>query len=149
MSLPERPSKVVISISEMASLVGLSKSRFYFLIQAGIFPPPVRNASCKRLVYDLELQARVLSVKKTGIGANGQPVLFNRKHKKNSPKVRQSRQQATSDHAEMVEALKSLGLVTTAGAVQAALDELYPNGHAEVEEGEVIRRVFLHLQTRK
>lgn len=149
MSFPERPSKAVVSVVEMSSMVGLSKSRFYALIQAGILPAPVRNESCKRPVFDLELQQRCLDIRRTGIAANGEPVLFNQKHKKSGHKARKSRQQPASDHAEMVEALKSLGLTTTAGAVQAALDELYPDGHSEIDEGETIRRVFLHLQSRK
>ncbi len=147
MSLQEKPTKAVISVVEMASMVGLSKSRFYALMEAGVFPRPVQNG--KRPAFDFDLQAQCLSIKKTGIGANGQPVLFNRKHKKNGPKARQSRQQATSDHTEKVEALKSLGLATTAGAVQGALDELYPDGCEGIDQGEIIRRVFLHLHMRK
>jgi len=147
MSLPERPSKAVVSVVEMASMVGLSKSRFYALMEAGVFPRPVQNG--KRPAFDFDLQARCLDIRRTGIGANKEAVLFNRKHKTTAKKPRQSRQQPGNDHAELIEALKSLGLTTTAGAVQAALDELYPDGHAEIEEGEVIRRVFLQLQSRK
>lgn len=149
MSLPEKPTKAVISVVEMSSMVGLSKSRFYALIETGIFPSPVRNASCKRPVFDLELQQRCLDIRHTGIGANGQPVLFNRKHKKTGAKPRQKRHEATSAHAEIIAALKSLGLTTTPGSVQEALDELYPDGCSEIDQGEVIRKVFLHLQTKK
>ena len=144
-----KPTKAVVSVVEMSSMVSLSKSRFHALTQAGIFPRPIRHESCKRPVFDLELQARCLSIRRTGIGANGQPVLFNRKHKKTGPKPCKGRQQATSDHAELIEALKSLGLATTPVAVEAALDDLYPNGCNGTDQGEVIRKVFLHLQTSK
>lgn len=149
MTIHVKPTKAVVSVVEMSTMVGLSKSRFYALIQAGIFPAPVRNASCKRPVFDLDLQAKCLSIRNTGIGANGQPVLFNRKHKKTGPKARQSAQPPTSDHAELIEALKSLGLTTTPAAVEAALDDLYPDGCSDGDQGEVIRRVFLYLQTSK
>lgn len=127
MSVLDKPTKAVVSVVEMSRMVGFSKSRFYVLIQSGIFPRPVQHEFCKRPVFDLELQAQCLSIRRTGIGFNGQPVLFNRKRKATANRPRQSHQQATSEHAELVEALKSLGLATTAGAVKEALDELYPN----------------------
>jgi hypothetical protein len=133
----------------MSSMVGLSKSRFYALIQAGIFPAPVRHASCKRPVFDLELQQKCLDIRRTGIGANGQPVLFNRKQKATAKRPRPSVQRPTNDHADLIEALKSLGLTTTPGAVEEALAKLFPGGCDGIDQGEVIRRVFLQLQTRK
>jgi hypothetical protein len=148
MSVPKEPHKAVVSFLEMSSMVLLSKSRFYALIQAGIFPRPIRNPSCKRPVFDLELQRKCLEIRRTSIGVNGQPVLFNRKRKTTAKKPCQGRQQAPSEHAEMIEALKSLGLSVSSRTVQAALDELYPDGHDQLDQGEVIRRVFLHLQNR-
>ena len=44
MSLQEKPRKAVVSVVEMSNMLDLSKSRFYALIQAGIFPKPTRNA---------------------------------------------------------------------------------------------------------
>jgi len=149
MSLPKVPTKAVVSVLEMSSMLDLSKSRFYALVQAGVFPAPIRHESCKRPVYDLELQRKCLEIRTTGIGANGQPVLFNRKNRKSSRKPHQGHQQPASDHAEMIEALKSLGLTTTAGAVEEALVELFPDGHTDEDQGEVIRRVFLHLKNQK
>lgn len=147
MSLPEKPTRAVVSVAEMSSMVGLSKSRFYALIQAGVFPQAIRHESCKRPVYDLQRQQKCLDIRRTGIGANGEPVLFNRKHKKTGPKSRPSRQQATSNHAELIEALKSLGLVTTVDALEEALGKLYPTGYGSIDQGEVIRNVFLRLQS--
>ena len=149
MSLPEKPTKAVVSVVEMSSMVFLSKSRFYTLIQAGIFPQAIKHESCKRPVFDLKLQQECLDVRRTGIGANDQPVLFNRKRKATARRQRQNHQQATSDHAELIEALKSLGLTTTPGAVEEALGNLFPDGCDGIDQGEVIRRVFLHLQGRK
>jgi len=149
MTFQKEPTKAVVSTVEMASMVGLSKSRFYALVQAGIFPQAITHKACKRPVFDLNLQEQCLEIRRIGIGANGQPVLFNRKRKTTAKKPRQGRQEASSEHSEMIEALKSLGLSATAAAVQGALDELYPDGCSGVEEGEVVRSVFLHLQSRK
>ena len=130
-------------------MLDLSKSRFYALIQAGVFPPATRHVACKRPVFDLDLQQRCLDIRHTGIGNNNQPVLFNRKYRAKAKMPRQSRQRAASDHSEMIEALRSLGLKTTPAAVQAALDDLYPDGCDGIDQGEVVRSVFLKLRSRK
>ena len=68
-----------LSVSEMARMCDLSRSRFYALIVSGVFPQPVRNASCWRPHYDRELQQKCLDIRRTGIGFNGLLVMFNRK----------------------------------------------------------------------
>jgi len=129
----------------MAEMVGLSKSRFHVLMKQGVFPLPVQNESCKRPVFDLKLQQKCLEIRRTGIGENGKPVLFNRKRRKG----RQVSKPVGNEHAEIVEALKSLGLAAPAEAVAEALRQLYPGGFSQVDQGEVIRQVFLRLQGRK
>jgi hypothetical protein len=145
MSIPEKPTKAVVSIVEMANLCLLSRSRFLALVQSGVFPRPVRNESCKRPVYDLELQQKCLDIRRTGIGLNG-PVLFNRKAKATTKKTRH---ELASNHSDLLDALKSLGLQTTADAVEASLRELFPSGWSDVDEGQRVRQVFLHLQRKK
>lgn len=145
MTIPDKPTKAVVSVREMAEMCLLSRSRFFALIQSGVFPSPVRNGACKRPVYDLELQQKCLDIRRTGIGLNG-PVLFNRKSKTTSKK---SRPRLASDHADLLDALKSLGLQTTAEAVDGALRELFPSGWSDVDDGQRVRQVFLHLQRKK
>jgi hypothetical protein len=99
-------------------------------------------------MYDRALQEKCLEIKKTGIGANGEPVLFNRKTSKGFP-PRKKAQGKQPDHAELLEALKGLGLVTTAQAVEEALAAVFPTGHAGIDPGDVIRQVFLHLQGKR
>lgn len=142
MKIPEKPTKAVVSSVEMAALCLLSRSRFFALVKAGVFPRPTRTESCKRPVYNLELQQKCLDIRRTGIGLKG-PVLFNRKAKTTS---RKPRPKLTSNHAEMLDALKSLGLQTTAEAVDSALRELFPSGWEEADEGQRVKQVFLHLQ---
>ena len=171
MTAQEKPRRAVVSVVEMAGMLDLSKSRFYALMQAGVFPTPsrqscdhpesvpdksctppepVQHESYKRPVFDLELQQKCLEIRNTGIGANGQPVLFNRKRKKSGQqKPRPNRQAVTEEDAELIEALKSLGLTATAEEVQAALGQLYPDGSKGIDQGEVVRRVFLHLRKKK
>ena len=145
MTIPDKPTKAVVSVREMAEMCLLSRSRFFALIQSGVFPSPVRNGACKRPVYDLELQQKCLDIRRTGIGLNG-PVLFNRKAKTNTKKARPKQ---ASDHADLLDALKSLRLQTTAEAVDGALRELFPSGWSDVDDGQRVRQVFLHLQRKK
>jgi hypothetical protein len=150
MSIQDKPRKAVVSVVEMSEMIDLSKSRFYFLIQSGIFPEPIRHEACKRPVFDLDLQQKCLDIRRTGIGCNGQPVLFNRKRRKGTlPKPRPNQQPVSEEQAEMIESLRLLGLTVNADDVQAALQELYPNGLAGANQGEAVRKVFLQLRGRK
>ena len=141
--------KSAITVTEMSELCLLSRSRFYSLIDQGVFPKPVLHPSSKRPMYDQDLQQKCLEVRRTGIGMNGVPVLFNRKPTKGrtrkvQPKVTQD---TKADHADLLDALKGLGLTTSAQAVAEAVSVLYPSGLAGHDQGDVVRRVFLHLQS--
>lgn len=153
MSAPQLPNKSCISVSEMAEACQLSRSRFYDLIEAGVFPKPTLHPVTKRPLYDHGLIEKCLEIRRTGIGANGLPVLFNRRGRKSTPdktppKAKVTRT-PTPDHGELIDALKGLGLTTTAQAVDEAVAALYPDGLRGVDLGDVVRKVFLHLQGRR
>jgi hypothetical protein len=150
MPVPQASEKSFVTVSEMAELCQLSRSRFYDLLKAGVFPKPVRHPSSKRPMYDKRLQEACLEIRQTGIGLNG-PILFNRKPKRGGrPKAqRKPADSQQQDHGGLLDALKGLGLTTTAQAVNEAVAALYPNGVAGVDQGDVIRKVFLHLQRKK
>jgi hypothetical protein len=150
MTSQEKSKKAFVSVVQMAEMLDLSKSRFYTMIKTGIFPQPVRHASCKRPIFDFDLQQKCLDIRQTGIGHNGSPVLFNRKRRKpTQPKARQDQQPISEEQAELVEALKSLGLTASREEVQTVVRELYPDGWKGIDEGEVVRRVFLKLREGK
>lgn len=141
----ELPNKAAFSVSEVAKLCELSRSRFHALVQSGVFVGPVLNPSNKRPYYTQELAAICVEIRRTGIAHNGQIVLWNRKPQKTITKPKPT-PPATQPDKEIVEALKSLGLTTTADAVAAAITKLFPNGIEQLDQGEVIRKLFLHLQ---
>jgi len=148
MSVQQQSRKAFISVVEMAAMLDLSKSRFHALIHVGVFPKPTRHESCNRPVFTLEVQQKCLEIRNTGIGHHGQPVLFNRMRANGKPRTRrQPDQPIHDDHADLIEALKSLGLTATNEAVGQALLELYPSG-VDGNQGEVIRQVFLHLRAK-
>jgi hypothetical protein len=148
-------TKVAVSVAEMARMVGLSRARFYQLMEAGVFPRPERHAETGRPFYSEAQQQVVLDVRRRNCGVNGKPVLFYARRLPASPTPARSqkgtekpRPKADAD-AGLVDALKALGLrAVTPSQVAAAVAELYPSGTAGVGEGEVVRAVFLHLKGR-
>ena len=67
--------KSVVSVAEMARMVGLSRGRFYQLVGTA-FPWPVYDIKTRRPYYDAEGQSRCLDVRKRNCGIDGRPVLF-------------------------------------------------------------------------
>ncbi len=146
-------TKTVVSVTDMARMVGLSRARFYQLIRAGTFPEPDREPATGRPCYGEEKQRQCLEVRRRNCGINGEPILFYsrrlgagpRKQKPPKPVLRAKR----GDVMALVEGLNALGHVTaTAAQVQQVIEELYPNGTEGLDQGEVLRAVFLHLRRR-
>jgi hypothetical protein len=154
MNASEPSLKAAVSVSEMAEMCQISRSRWYELVESGVFPKPVLLPSLKRPVYDRGLQEKCLQIKATGIGLNGAPVLFNRRARKTGQprqKVQRPARDQRPDPAiePILEAIKGLGLATTAQAVCDAVAVLYPSGIDGADLGDVVRKVFLHLQAPK
>lgn len=143
MPVPHSSSKAAVSVSEMAALCLLSRSRFYKLMESGAFPKPVQPESAKRPLYDTELQQKCLEVRRTGIGANGHPILFNRMRKKTTVPTKS---EAKPQHAELIDALGELGLKTDSKAIATAITTLFPAGIETLDQGQVLQKLFRHLK---
>lgn len=163
-SPPLQPSS--ISVSDMARLVGLSRSRFHQLLQSGVFPKPAVDPESKRPFYDLEGQAVCLQVRQRNCGVNGKRVLFYARsfgaHLAAKPrpcgaqspssarKMKSEAKPTTSSRPSkldlLVEGLKSLGLpnVTVAEA-SAAIHQVFPVDSQRPSDEEVLLKVFRHL----
>ena len=150
MSAREPSAKAAVSVSEMAEMCSLSRSRWYEFMEAGVFPKPIPIPPMKRPGYDWELQQKCLEIRATGIGLNG-PVVFNRKLRQAKPAARRPVKDRPVDPAiePICDAVKALGLTTTPHAIAHAVALLYPTGIAGQDQGDVIRSVFLHLQGRR
>jgi predicted DNA-binding transcriptional regulator AlpA len=148
-SVPEGSQRAAVSVSEMASLCQLSRSRFHTLVREGVFPPAVHPGGGKRPYYTHELIQQCLDIRRTGIGQNGQVVLFNRRTGKKASTKRPPASPTTGEFTGLVESLRALGLTATADAVATAVQTVFPGGTAGVDQGEVVRKVFLHLQGRR
>ena len=148
MSVQQLPAAATVSAT--SELCSLSRSRFYDLIQAGVFPEPDRHPSSSRPSYSRDLIEKCLEIRRTGIGNNGELVLFNRKLRKpGKPKQGRNSVPHSTGFDVLTDALKSLGLTTTNEIVAQAVGQLFPNGDwKEADQGEVIRNVFLRIQSK-
>ena len=145
-------TKAVVTVAEMARMVGLSRARFYQL-QGTTFPWPVYDLVTRRPFYTEEQQRGCLEVRRRNCGIDGRPILFYARRHQDAPPPRKNR--ATSvrpkvdGHADLLSSLKALGIASvTAVQVDAVVRELFPKGTAGVEMAEVIRSVFVRLRRR-
>jgi len=147
----EQQTKAVVSVAEMARMVGLSRARFYQLVGT-TFPWPLYDVASRRPFYNEELQSVCLEVRRRNCGIDGKPVLFYSRRPATAPPLRRPKKAAAAKdgkHADLIDGLKGLGLVAvTVAQVAEAVKELYPNGASDVPQGEMLRAVFLHLRRR-
>jgi hypothetical protein len=146
-------SKTAVSVTEMARAVGLSRARFYQLVRRGTFPPPDKEPVTGRPCYFEDGQRRCLEVRRRNCGINGKPILFYSrrrdfgavKRKQPKPKL----EAAGKDVAALVAGLNALGLTTaTAAQVEQVTRDLYPQGTAGIDQGVVLKAVFLEIRRR-
>jgi predicted DNA-binding transcriptional regulator AlpA len=148
----EPQTKAVVSVAEMARMVGLSRARFYQLIGT-TFPLPLHTEAERRPFYDEKLQAACLDVRRRNCGVDGKAVLFYARRPLAAPtpgrKPKKAAAAGDDRRADLLDGLKGLGLAgVTAAQVAEAVKELYPNGASDVPQGELLRAVFLHLRRR-
>ena len=144
----------VLSITNMAKLLHISRSRFYQLINQGILLPPVYSLKSKRPFYTQELAQRNLEVKRSNLGINGDICLFYSDRNIISPAKKEKVKTKTKkidnpkiDYSELREGLKTLGLTEVKSSqIQAALTECFPDGTENIEEGQVLRTIFLSIK---
>lgn len=139
--------RAVCSVSEMSRAVGLSRASFYAYIKRGVFLAPIYALANKRPFYTAEMQQEILAARQSGIGCNGQYVLW---YEKTSPsaQVPSTRPPARRDRvAGLLDAMKSLGLdKVTQAQVEEAIAANFPNGIDGVEEDVVLRVLNRHLR---
>jgi len=146
------PIPQAISVSQMAKRLQISRSRFYQLLDAGFFLPPIYDLRTKRPFYSKEMIERNLQAKSQNIGINGEVILFYspRKSIPTKPKKPVSTDKVMSNSCpvdvELMESLRALGLENlTDQQVHSAVTSCYPEG-IDQEEDEVLRKVFRYLK---
>jgi predicted DNA-binding transcriptional regulator AlpA len=136
------PSKTrFITLDELVSQLGISKSRYYQLQKRGVFPAPQRAGN--RPVFDQTLTQQCVAVIHTRMGINGEVVLFNAKRKQESVQKRPF--PVKGKHDDLINALASLGLTVTKEQVATAVHSL-PNNGTDLDEAALVKQVFLILK---
>jgi hypothetical protein len=147
-------TKAGVSVLQMATMLQLSVRRFYQLLDAGVFPLPLYLIANRKPIYTEEQQRVCLEVRRRQCGVNGAIVFFHspRATSKASPKAGHKRSSPALDgrFSDIREGLKSLGFeAVTEKQIEAAITHAFPSGTGQVPEHEVIREVFLYLNTVK
>lgn len=155
MSNENTVTKAVVSVSDMARAVGLSRARFYQLVRAGTFPQPERDPVSGRPCYTQEQQIVVLEVRRRNRGIDDKPILFYARRRdlgtgRAKPAAAKPKVEATKgDVTALIDGLNALGMTTaTAAQVEKITQELYPQGTAGLDRGQVLRAVFLEIRRR-
>jgi hypothetical protein len=141
--------RAVVSVSELARMIGLSRSHFHALMKNGVMPRPVYCLHTRRPLFTRELQEQALLVKQTNIGIDGRYVCFYAPRQRDIPPQRNNRRlrPVVEQHVELLSGLRSLGISDISDSqVESALTACFPNGVIGTDDGHVLRAVWQHLR---
>lgn len=147
-TMNENQPKAAITVSKMCSLLGMSRSQFYWHVKKGTFHAP-HKLSNGRPYYNASQVEDNLKARELGIGVNGEYVLFYQRetetHNGNSPK--KTTPTSKQDYTELIDGLSTLGLTgMTTSAVADAVEHCFPKGIIGQDENDILRTVFRHLK---
>jgi hypothetical protein len=133
----------------MAKMVSLSRARFYDLVRRGVFLQPVYSLATRRPCYIAEMQQQNLDARQSGIGCNGEYVLFYERPQtpRRVPSIAPRLGPQREEHAGLIDGLRSLGLENvTKAQVDEALATSFPNGTGGLDEAVILRTVYRHFR---
>jgi len=150
--MEEKTIPEIVSINQLCSLMNISRSRYYQILSEGLILPPIYSPNSKRPYFTREMAISNLEVKKNNIGINGNICIFyncNRASyssaKNNAAK--KEKKTTTTKHTDLIEGLNCLGLSDIKPSqIDNVLKKCYPNGTGNIEEGEILRRVFCQIK---
>ena len=141
---PETPLKAVVSVAAMCRLMKMSRSQFYWHVKRGTFHAPLYLASNNRPYFTASMVEDNLRARETGVGTNGEYVIFYERQTTNSTA---EDKKPKANHSALLEGLRSLGLTAvTAEQLDHALTACFPTGISGMDEAKVLRIVFRHLK---
>ena len=142
-------TKSAVSVTEMARMVGLSRARFYQLVRTGTFPVADQDTMTQRPFFTEEKQRQILEARRRNCGVNGKAILFySRRRDFGSVKVQRPAKPQTKSNqfTELLDGLNALGVNATVAQVEPMLKDLFPQGTDGMDQGELIRAVFLSIR---
>jgi hypothetical protein len=142
-------TKTAVSVTEMATMMGLSRARLYQLIRKGKLPTPDIEEGSKRPFFNEEKQRQCLEVRRRNCGIEGKPIMFYAKRRDAGmcrKKVEKAKP-AASPHADLIDHLGVMGITANASQVESVVKELFPSGTTGTPQEEVFRAVFLRIRS--
>jgi hypothetical protein len=107
---------------------------------------PVYDIRTHRPIYTQDLQDKCLTVKQTGIGSNGQYILFYSPRKNTGSAPKKSVQKKVSKYQDIREALVQMGLDVSEEQVSKAVADVFPDGIENRDQGFVLRELFRYFK---
>jgi hypothetical protein len=132
--------KQVYSVTELAALLGLSRTRVYQLLREGVLPFPLYCTYTRRPFYSAEQVEKCLTIRKTGRALNGRVVIFYQHRGGNGQRQRPDGDEKREEFymAVMRFVKKHLGEKLTRSEVKRIISALYPDGLTEHEINEEV-----------
>jgi hypothetical protein len=146
--------KAAYSVTEVARLCNISRTRFYDLIRDGVMPMPVYCIYTKRPIYTADLAALCVRVKETNVGIDGRYVIFYTRRAEQPVEAQPSRTRTPARTAadpltqELSETLRRMGIRSSDAEISAAITTQCLNGPAEATFEADLRAVFDRLRCR-
>jgi hypothetical protein len=138
--------KSIVSVTDMAKLVGLSRQRFNQLVRQGVFPAADRDETSGRPFYNADKQQQCLLVRQTHTGINGRPILFYSRRRDTGTKRSSSKPSAPKVDTTIIQQLAELGVNVTMKEVETASATVFPAGTISIAHGMVLKSLFLHFR---
>lgn len=142
----------IVSINQLCLLMGISRSRYYQILNENIILPPIYSPGSKRPYYTRVMALRNIQVKKDNVGINGKICLFYNTRKPAITKTPTPRKTKTiasgsNQYQELIEGLESLGLTDVKPSqIEAAIKKTYPGPIDDIPEGELLRSIYCTIK---
>ena len=135
-------TKTVVSVSEMARMVGLSRARFYQLVRRGTFPAADQDAVSNRPCYCEEKQRQILEARRRNCGVDGKAILFYSRRRdlgqpKTAPRPTKLKEKRNK-YADVIDGLEQVKITITTAQVEAIVKEELAKGTKGIDTTEGI-----------
>ena len=130
----------IITIAGMCRLLKMSRSQFYIHLREGHFHKPLLNQK-NRPFYTPEMATENLKVRSTGIGINGEYVLFYERL------IVPASKPEKPDYSSLVHGLSALGIDVTMDQLEAAIKHCFAEKSIDSSDTKVLRTIFRHFKS--
>lgn len=144
-------TKSAVSVTELSSMIGLSRARVYQLIRTGFLPTPDVDPVTRRPFFGEEAQRLSLEVRLKNRGINQKTLLFySRRRDLGHPKsaVRSAKPQVNNNqYADLIDLLSQAKMVVSAAQVEAVVKQEFPQGIEGLDPSVVFIAVLKRLRS--